>query len=73
MTEIPKEIFFKILTFIDYRDHRRVATDAVKEILDVGSINAELISQNIQLNNWLVDSEHPFSAITDELTLQHAL
>ena len=68
MTELPKEIFSKILTFIDYRDHRRVATDAVQEILDVGSINAELISQNIQLSNWLVASAHPFSAITGELT-----
>tara|TARA_A100001015_G_C15041582_1_gene740048 strand:+ start:4211 stop:4600 length:390 start_codon:yes stop_codon:yes gene_type:complete len=64
MTEFPKEIFSKILTFIDYRDHRRVATDTVEEILDVGSINAELISQSIQLNNWLVDSEHPFSPFT---------
>ena len=68
MTELPKEIFSKILTYIDYRDHRRVATDAVEEILDVGSINAELISQNFQLNNWLISSEHPFSAIAGELS-----
>ena len=68
MTEFPKEIFSKILTFIDYRDYRKVATDAVKEILDVGSINAELISQNIQLNNWLVDSEHPFSPFSPAST-----
>ena len=64
MTELPKEIFSKILTYIDYREHHKVATDAVEEILYAGSINAELINQNIQLNNWLVDSENPFSPFT---------
>lgn len=68
MTELPKEIFSEILTYINYSEHRRVATDAVEEILDVGSINAKLISQNFQLNNWLVDSEHPFSPFSPAST-----
>ena len=34
MTELPKAIFTKILTYIDYREHRRVATDFVENIME---------------------------------------
>lgn len=33
MTELPKEIFSKILTYIDYREIRKVATEVVKEFI----------------------------------------
>ena len=60
MTRFPKEILEKILMFIDYRDHRRVATEAVEDIIFAGVINAELISHNIQFNNRLLP--YPFSS-----------
>ena len=67
MTELPKEIkqrcFSKILTYIDYREIHKIATELVNHYLDVVIITAVIESKDYKQ----VQNQHSLLQLEDTI------